>query len=402
MPLRAVPEEMLMHLRYSSNGEGIAVVRGQSAFALNLRREFIGRSFWLFTAKPTPESLISLPTRDNQTKLVLREAIHVARLVCSSHARCQLMRSGTEIHGTLIVDKPPGPTSHDVVAMARKVYGTRRVGHTGTLDPMATGVLVLLFGEATKLSGALTAADKQYSARVVFGYSTDSDDALGTTKHTAIEIPSLENSRALDDAIEFERNRSWQVPPRVSAIKLNGERAYRSVRNGLEPSQEPRAVTVHGLRVVAIGRDYVDIDLHCSKGYYVRALARDLGEALGCPAHLGVLRRVRNGPFALDMAAKWPPEGSAPPLLPVLDSVQRVMQIAQLTTTGLQRARKGQQLTTADFSELPSLAPNDGPFAWVFANQLIALGECSANDTFRVTRGFTLESATQLSAAEPE
>lgn len=306
------------------------------------------------------------------------------------------MRSGTEIHGTLIIDKPPGPTSHDVVAMARKVYGTRRVGHTGTLDPMATGVLVLLFGEATKLSGAFSAADKQYSARIVFGRSTDSDDALGSVKYTSLEIPDLENSPMLEEAIECERNRDWQIPPRISAIKLNGERAHRSVRKGLEPSQEPRNIEVHSLRVVATGRDYVDIDLHCSKGYYVRALARDLGTAMGCPAHLGVLRRVRNGPFALDVAVTWPPaEGNVPSLLPVIDSVQRVMPTAHLTNSGVQRARKGQQLTIADFTELTLPAENREPFAWVFENQLIALGECCGSDTFRVTRGFRFEPTTQ-------
>jgi tRNA pseudouridine55 synthase len=301
------------------------------------------------------------------------------------------MRSLNEIHGTLVVDKPLGPTSHDVVAQARKVYGTRRVGHTGTLDPMATGVLVLLFGEATKLSAILSAADKQYTARVVFGYSTDTDDAFGNPKRTADELPDLVNSQRLEEALDTERKRVWQVPPNVSAIKRDGEPAYRTVRRGLDPTPEPRAVNLYRLCVRDAGSNYLDLDLHCGKGYYVRALARDLGESMGCPAHLGELRRVRNGPFAIESAAKWPPVGDVPSLRSIVDTVQHVMPTAQLSETGAKRARCGQVLTSADFIDLPSLSNETRSIAWIFGEQLIAVGEHCDDNTFRVTRGFACD-----------
>ena len=301
------------------------------------------------------------------------------------------MRALTEVHGTLVVDKPLGPTSHDVVAQARKVYGTRRVGHTGTLDPMATGVLVLLFGEATKLSAILSAADKQYTARVVFGYSTDTDDAFGNPKHTTDQLPELVNSRRLEEALDTERKRVWQIPPNVSAIKRDGEPAYRTVRRGLDPTPEPRAVNLYRLWVKQAGPNYLDLDLHCGKGYYVRALARDLGESLGCPAHLGELRRIRNGPFSIESAAKWPPVGDVPALRSIVDTVQRVMPTAQLSETGVKRARCGQVLTSTDFIDPPPISNETRSIAWIFGEQLVAVGEHCNDNVFRVTRGFACD-----------
>lgn len=304
------------------------------------------------------------------------------------------MRSRTEVHGLLVVDKPLGPTSHDVVAQARRMYGTRRVGHTGTLDPMATGVLVLLFGEATKLSPMLTAMDKRYTARVVFGYSTDSDDAFGKLKRTADAVQSLAESPKLEQALDAERQRVWQVPPSVSAIKRNGKRAYETVRNGSEVTLEPRAVSLHRLWVTETGSNYLDLQLHCSKGYYVRALARDLGESLGCPAHLGALRRIRNGPFTVESATQWPPNGAPPILLSMLDTVRCVMPIAQLNDEGVKRARRGQTLTSADFSESELPNRDRGSFAWIWGEQLVAIGECCDENAFRVKRGFASQPVT--------
>lgn len=144
------------------------------------------------------------------------------------------MHTYPDVHGVLVVDKPPGPTSHDVVAQARKLYGTRRVGHTGTLDPLATGLLVLLFGEATKLSAAFCSSDKLYHARVVFGYSTDTDDALGNPVQYASIIPNLLASERLAIALNAERERTLQIPPRFSAIRINGERLYHAARKILK------------------------------------------------------------------------------------------------------------------------------------------------------------------------
>src|ERR1700690_4457995 len=216
------------------------------------------------------------------------------------------MRTYSDVHGVLVVDKPHGPTSHDVVAQARKVYGTRKVGHTGTLDPMATGVLVLLFGEATKLSNALCATKKLYQARIVFGYSTDTDDALGNAVVRASNVPKLRESESLSAALRNEHERTYQIPPRFSAISKNGQRMYKAARKNIEVLRDPRPVCVHDLRVVEIGEKYLDIEILTSKGYYVRSLARDLGDALNCPAHLGALRRVGTGPFGINLAVAWP------------------------------------------------------------------------------------------------
>src|SRR5690349_5770388 len=153
-------------------------------------------------------------------------------------------------HGIVIVDKPRGPTSHDLVQEARRVFHTRRVGHAGTLDPMATGVLVLLLGEATKLSDLATAADKTYRAGVHFGRATDSHDADGNT--TAESASTLEQIAGADlaQALEAERERTLQVPPAVSAIKLQGRRAYELARNGAAPELEARPVRVRRLEVI--------------------------------------------------------------------------------------------------------------------------------------------------------
>ncbi|HMJ14672.1 MAG TPA: tRNA pseudouridine(55) synthase TruB, partial [Polyangiaceae bacterium] len=193
------------------------------------------------------------------------------------------------LDGVLVVDKPEGPTSHTVVAEARRLYGTRAVGHAGTLDPMASGVLVLVFGEATKLSGYLTQQSKRYSARVRLGRSTSTDDAWGEVVE---ERPIGEVNRdALEATLAKERARTEQVPPPVSAIKVCGQRAYRLARAGREPELEARTVCIHSLELLGFDGETIELELHVSKGYYVRALARDLGQSLGLPAHLSGLRR---------------------------------------------------------------------------------------------------------------
>ena len=297
------------------------------------------------------------------------------------------MRTYSDVQGVLVVDKPPGPTSHDVVAQARKVYGTRRVGHTGTLDPMATGVLVLLFGEATKLSNALCATQKLYHARVVFGYSTDTDDALGNPLVKASKIPNLWEGDDLFAALRNERERTHQIPPRFSAISKNGQRSHEAARKNIEVLLEPRPVRVHELRLVEIGENYVDIELLSSKGYYVRALARDLGNALNCPAHLGALRRVSTGPFGIDLAVAWP-SITAHPLMPVVDAVRLAIPSFELTEDGFHRARFGQPLSRSDFLHLPTQAREVNLMAWLFDNKLVALGQWRDEETLRVARGF--------------
>ena len=297
------------------------------------------------------------------------------------------MRTNSDVHGVLVIDKPQGPTSHDVVAQARRLYGTRRVGHSGTLDPMATGVLVLLFGEATKLSSALSSTDKLYRARVNFGFATDTDDALGTPTKWLKVNPDLFDNKRLKSALAAELERTQQIPPRFSAIKKDGVPQYRLARRKIDVPLEPRPIKVHELRVLNVGVDYLDLQLLSSKGYYVRSLARDLGERLDCPAHLGALRRLRTGAFDIDSAIKWPAD-TAGPLMSVSRAARSAIPSFELTEEGGQRARKGQILTLNDFVNAQELAGSESVMAWLFQDDLIALGKWCDETTLRVTRGF--------------
>jgi tRNA pseudouridine55 synthase len=205
--------------------------------------------------------------------------------------------------GIVVVDKPAGWTSHDVVARVRRLAGTKKVGHAGTLDPMATGVLVLGIGRATRLLGHLQLADKEYEATIRLGESTVTDDAEGEI--TATTDASHLTGEEIRAAIEPLTGDIQQVPTAVSAIKVDGKRSYTRVRAGedVELAARPVTVSVFEARDARLGT-VADIDVHvaCSTGTYVRALARDLGAALGVGGHLTMLRRTRVGGFALAQA----------------------------------------------------------------------------------------------------
>jgi tRNA pseudouridine55 synthase len=293
-------------------------------------------------------------------------------------------------HGILVVDKPSGPTSHDVVARARRLWGTRSVGHAGTLDPLATGVLVLMFGEACKLSQYLTAADKAYLAEVRFGRSTDTLDAAGLD----VEIRKLATGwldrSAFALALDAERARTEQIPPMVSAIQVGGERAHRAARRGAPLELAPRAVRVSLLQATELDEERASLELRVSKGYYVRALARDLGAALGVPAHLAGLRRTASGRFTLADATAWPPVEPVP-LLPLADAARRALPQATLSERGVARARRGQRLEQDDFERAPEA---DDAGAWFGeSGELVAIGAGNAADGYRVVRGFTAEAS---------
>jgi len=205
--------------------------------------------------------------------------------------------------GLVVVDKPGGMTSHDVVARIRRLAGTRRVGHAGTLDPMATGVLVIGVEKATRLLGYLTLTEKQYDATIRLGLSSSTDDAEGeiTGGASAAGLTQETLARAVRDLT----GEIQQVPPAVSAIKVDGQRAYRLARNGTVPELKARPVTVCEFTVTAIRQvghgDLLDVDatVRCSSGTYIRALARDLGQSLGTGGHLTRLRRTRVGGYGL-------------------------------------------------------------------------------------------------------
>jgi tRNA pseudouridine55 synthase len=244
--------------------------------------------------------------------------------------------------GLVIVDKAGGMTSHDVVARVRRLAGTRRVGHAGTLDPMATGVLVIGVEKATRLLGYLMLTEKEYAATIRLGQSTTTDDAEGELAGgaTAAAITRV----AVDAEIARLTGAIMQVPPGVSAIKVNGERAYKLTRAGAAPELAARPVTVYSFTVTSVrpAGDFLDIDavIRCSSGTYVRALARDLGTALGVGGHLTALRRTAVGPYHLDQARtleelenKDPSEERAVPS-PHPRSAIAALQAGTATTTG--------------------------------------------------------------------
>ncbi|HEY5359885.1 MAG TPA: tRNA pseudouridine(55) synthase TruB [Streptosporangiaceae bacterium] len=220
--------------------------------------------------------------------------------------------------GLVIVDKPAGLTSHDVVARVRRLAGTRRVGHAGTLDPMATGVLVVGVEKATRLLGHLALTQKEYRGTVRLGQRTDTDDAEG---EILARVPATDvTPEALRAAAAALSGEIMQVPPGISAIKVAGQRAYRLTRQGAPPDLPARPVTISSLEIVAVRRvsdergDLLDFDIEvtCSSGTYIRAIARDLGDALGVGGHLTALRRTRVGPYLAgdavtleDLAASW-------------------------------------------------------------------------------------------------
>ncbi|HEX2313101.1 MAG TPA: tRNA pseudouridine(55) synthase TruB [Thermomonospora sp.] len=225
--------------------------------------------------------------------------------------------------GLVIVDKPAEWTSHDVVARMRRLAGTRRVGHAGTLDPMATGVLVVGVGRATRLLGHLALTEKVYEATVRLGQSTNTDDAEGEITATASAAGVSDEELAA--AVKALTGEILQVPPQVSAIKVNGRRAYKMARQGEEVELKARPVTVAEFAVTGIRRagDLLDLDatITCSSGTYIRALARDLGAALGTGGHLTALRRTRVGPYGLELARTLDQLAEHCEVLPIGDAV---------------------------------------------------------------------------------
>lgn len=211
-------------------------------------------------------------------------------------------RGATDLCGVLAVDKPAGMTSHDVVAVVRRATGERRVGHAGTLDPMATGLLVILIGAYTRLEPYLSSATKAYEARIAFGTETDTDDAEGAPT-VSLPVPGdLFDPARAQTALDALLGESMQTPPAYSAIKVDGRTAHRVARAGGEMLLEPRRIEVYEARLLATDAEAHtwDVAFRVSKGTYIRALARDLGRTLGTAGHLAALRRTASGP--LDVA----------------------------------------------------------------------------------------------------
>ncbi|MER6944756.1 tRNA pseudouridine(55) synthase TruB [Nonomuraea sp. NPDC000554] len=257
--------------------------------------------------------------------------------------------------GLIIVDKPAEWTSHDVVARLRRLAATRRVGHAGTLDPMATGVLVIGVEKATRLLGHLALTEKVYEATIRLGVTTNTDDAEGEVVATAsaASVPSeavLKGVAALTGPI-------MQVPPQVSAIKVNGQRAYKLARAGEDVELASRPVTVHEFAVTAVrpNGDMVDVDatVRCSSGTYIRALARDLGAALGVGGHLTHLRRTRVGPYDLSLARTLDQLAEECVVLPIADAVSAAFPRRDVTPEEARVVQHGGRLPAAGLGKGP-------------------------------------------------
>jgi tRNA pseudouridine55 synthase len=270
--------------------------------------------------------------------------------------------------GLVVVDKPPGLTSHDVVARLRRLARTRRVGHAGTLDPMATGVLVLGVGAATRLLHHLVLADKAYTATIRLGQATVTDDAEGEI--TARRSAAAVTDEAVRAAMVPLTGAIRQVPSSVSAIKVDGQRAYKRVREGEAVALAARPVTVSRFAALAVRRpdpDLVDVDVavECSSGTYVRALARDLGAALGVGGHLTALRRTRVGPFTLAQARTLDElaELADPVTLPLPDAVRLAMPVRDIDAAEARELSFGRALAARGVAGTHAALAPDGTVA---------------------------------------
>ena len=205
---------------------------------------------------------------------------------------------GRDVHGILLLDKPSGITSNDALQQVKRLYFAKKAGHTGSLDPLASGVLPICLGEATKISAFLLDADKRYAVRCQLGMRTETGDAEGAVVET---LPVQDYSEQQLDAVFAQfRGNIEQIPPMYSALKHQGQRLYKLARQGIEVEREARPVVIHKLEMTGRGNDWIDIDVHCSKGTYVRTLAEDIGAKLGCGAHVSALRRTGVGPYGED------------------------------------------------------------------------------------------------------
>ena len=302
-------------------------------------------------------------------------------------------RKGDPIHGWLVFDKPQGMTSTQALSRVRHLYGAQKAGHAGTLDPLATGVLPIAFGEATKTVPFAVDGDKQYRFTVCFGTATDTDDAEGTI----VARSEVRPARAeIEAALPRFTGEISQVPPRYSALKVDGARAYDLAREEQDFELAARPALIESLKLIAMpDPDHCVIETRCGKGTYVRALARDLGEALGTRAHVAELRRTRVGPFDEEAAislAKLEELGHSAAgreaLLSVLQPVETALDdIPALAISGQDAARlkRGQPVLLRG-RDAPIL---NGPVYATSRGSLVAVGEVSQGE-LRPTRVFNL------------
>ena len=279
---------------------------------------------------------------------------------------------GAAPNGVLPVDKPVGPTSHDAVAAVRRALQTREVGHTGTLDPFASGLLLVCLGRATRLAEYLTGLPKTYVATMRLGEATDTDDLTGEVIASSDAWRSL-SAGAVEEALRAQVGTIQQLPPSYSAKKVGGERMYAAARRGEAVERKPVAVTIHAIRVLRVDLPEVEMEVECGAGTYIRAIARDAGEALGVGGHLRALRRTRVGPHTVDRAVTLDALGDADrvraAMLSPLDAVAHLPRVV-VDEEGIAALGYGRALPAA------ADTPEHVPLALASAGgELLAIGE---------------------------
>lgn len=273
------------------------------------------------------------------------------------------------MNGILLVDKPQDWTSHDVVAKLRGVFGERRIGHSGTLDPLATGLLVVFLGRATKAVEFSEAAEKEYVAHLRLGLETDTQDITGTVLRTSSEVP---DRSALEAVLPQFRGEICQLPPMYSAIKVNGKKLYEIARKGGEVERQSRQITIHELTLLGEENGDYLLRVRCSKGTYIRTLCHDIGQALGCGGVMTALRRTRIGGYdvrdAYTMTALSEMDrASAEPLLLPLDSLFSDLPAVTLSGVNEAHCRNGRPFSLPLPDGRYRLYGNDGQFLMIAA-----------------------------------
>jgi tRNA pseudouridine55 synthase len=303
------------------------------------------------------------------------------------------------LDGVLLLDKPLGMSSNGALQVARRLYDAAKGGHTGTLDPLATGLLPLCFGEATKFAGELLAADKTYHATIKLGITTDSGDAAGIVLET---LPVEVTREQLNAALDAFRGDILQLPPMYSALKHEGQPLYKYARAGIDIARAPRPVTIHALHLTGFEGDLLSLTVDCSKGTYIRTLAHDLGAALGCGAHLVGLRRSRIGRLELEQSVTVAQlealdTGARDRLLLPIDSLLEALPPAYLSDTDAVRMAHGQPVHWDGGSE--QRQPNQRMRTYGGA-RFIGLCELSSDDWLTPVR--LVSQSVAVTATEPE
>ena len=289
----------------------------------------------------------------------------------------QCRRAGP--HGIVCVDKPEGPTSHTIVQRMKRRFGSGRVGHAGTLDPMATGVLVILLGEATKLSQWVVAHDKVYDAEITFGQETDTDDRMGKVLDEKDIPEGVLTHDKLVEALATFTGAQDQVPPRVSAIRIGGRRLMEAARAGETIEAPPRRVHCHSIALKSLELPKITVRVHCGSGYYIRALARDLGRKLEVGAHLSALRRIRSGTVSVEEA-----------VAPEIAEVQHFMPIASLLPKVLRFDVGDEEVEALGFGRpitVPGAPAGEHAIAFDASGRPLAMLVPGESDEWKIARG---------------